>query len=103
MAEARRTTFLIAWRKHRGMTVEAAADAIGVNKSTLSRIERGLSPYTQKVLENLALLYGCDPAELLIQDPREETNIIRLWDRATADQRRALGSVAETMIKYREG
>lgn len=85
------------------MTVEAAAEAIGINKSSLSRIERGLMPYSQDILESLAAVYRCDPAELLIQDPREGTNIVQLWDRASLDQRRALGSVAETILKYREG
>lgn len=84
------------------MTVEAAAEAVGINKSSLSRIERGLNPYSQDILENLATLYECDPAELLIQDPREDTNIVQLWDRASLDQRRALGSVAATILRYRE-
>lgn len=84
------------------MTVEAAAAAIGVNKSSLSRIERGLMPYSQDILESLAAVYDCDPAELLIQDPHEDTNIVQLWDRASLDQRRALGSVAETLLRYRE-
>lgn len=100
MAATRRKTFLLEWREHRGLSQEVVAAALSMNKSTLSRMERGLTPYSQDRLEALAALYGCDPAELLIQHPREETNIVKIWDRASRDQRRAIGTVAETMIGY---
>jgi transcriptional regulator with XRE-family HTH domain len=100
MDEPRRKTFLREWRKHRGFSLEAAAAEVGITKPTLSRIERGEIPYKQDLLENLGLLYGCHPAELLIQDPAEASNIVQIWERASHDQRRALGTVAETMIGY---
>jgi transcriptional regulator with XRE-family HTH domain len=86
---------------HRGLSLEAAADAAQITHGTLSRIERGLVPYNQDLLENLALLYGCDPAELLVQNPAEASRIVQLWEHADTGQRRAIAAVGESLTGYR--
>lgn len=50
---------------------EKAGDgpAITMTHATLSRIERGIIPYNQNVLELLAVIYGTDAGSLIVQDP----------------------------------
>jgi transcriptional regulator with XRE-family HTH domain len=101
MGDGRRKTFLRAWRNHSGMSLEEVAPKVGITHGTLSRIERGAVPYNQDLLERLADLYGCEPAELLIQDPAVGPNVIPIWAGADDDQRRAIATVAETIVGFR--
>lgn len=63
-------TFLRHWRKHRDLTQEVAASRIGIDRTTLSKIERAEVPYDQALLERAADAYSCDPADLLMRDPK---------------------------------
>lgn len=65
-----RPTFIRSWRKHRRLTLKELAIHVGINSSTLSRIETGKIAYTQPVLEALAKALRCEPADLLMRDPR---------------------------------
>jgi transcriptional regulator with XRE-family HTH domain len=70
----RTPTFLRVWRKYRGLTQEEAAarieDILGsFDRSMLSKIERGVAPYTQETLEAIAEAFNCQPAELIGVDP----------------------------------
>ncbi len=69
MPNGRRPTFIRAWRKYRGHTLETLAEQIGMIHASLSRIERGEQPYTQDSLELLADALKCEPADLLALDP----------------------------------
>jgi transcriptional regulator with XRE-family HTH domain len=71
-----RRTFLREWRTFRHLTQEQAADRMGIDFSTLSRIERGLVPYSQGVLEAAASAYNCAPEDLLAIDPFKEGLVI---------------------------
>ena len=51
-------------RTDAGMTVAEVADAVGVNKSTVSRIETGDLDGTWDLLFKLADLYGCTVEDL---------------------------------------
>ena len=62
-------TFLRAWRKYRKLTQEAVAERVGVDRTTIGRIENGELPYNQDFLEKVALIYGCEPEDLLAIDP----------------------------------
>lgn len=75
--QARRSTFLKAWRKHRDLTLEAAAPEFDMSPAQLSRIENALSPYTQDMLELAAIVYQTDVASLLFRDPK---NSDPLWN-----------------------
>lgn len=61
--------FLRAWRKHKDITQEVAASRIGIDRTTLGRIENGKVPYNQQFLEAAAAAYGCEPADLIMRDP----------------------------------
>ena len=64
--------FLRKWREKRGISQQAAADAIHVSRELLSKIEGQKSPYLQQHVEGLAHLYGCSAADLIGADPDEK-------------------------------
>ena len=51
------------------MTQMQAAESIGIEYTTLGKIERGLVPYGQELLESAAVAYRCSPADLISVDP----------------------------------
>ena len=102
--------FLREWRKHREMTLEAAAGAVGeitgdgFTHASLSRIERGKQPYSQPQLEALAAIYRTDPGSLLMRNPLDPDAIWSLWDQAkTAEQRTMIRNLAATVVKTGTG
>jgi transcriptional regulator with XRE-family HTH domain len=97
-------TFIRAWRQHRGYTIDAAADAIGSTGATLSRIERGLQPYNQDLLESLAVLYDCQPHELVGVDPESAAhNVVRLFDHVSVREQQRIYRVVEAMVEAEGG
>ena len=75
-----RPTYLRAWRLFRGLTQEQAAERVNLSYTTLGKIERGLVPYSQSLLESAAEAYRCEPWELLYKDPTKEGRVIDLAD-----------------------
>lgn len=99
------THFLRAWRKHRDKTLEEAAAFVGeatgegFTHASLSRMERGLQPYSQPVLEALADYYHTDPASLLMRNPLDPDAIWTIWEKAKPGQRVTIREVASTIVK----
>jgi transcriptional regulator with XRE-family HTH domain len=98
--------FLREWRKHRVMTLEAVAEAVGeitgdgLTHASLSRIERGRQPYSQPQLEALAYIYNTDPGSLLMRNPMDPDAIWSIWDQAkTVEQRTMIRDLAATVVK----
>ena len=54
------------WRLHRGHTQEQLAHLTGMTTASISRIENGKQPYTQRTLEAIAARLGCDVSDLLV-------------------------------------
>lgn len=103
---ARPLHFLREWRKHREMTLEGVAELVGeatgkgFTHASLGRIERGKQPYSQPVLEALAVIYRTDPASLLMRNPLDPDAIWSLWDQAkTAEQRTMIRELAATVVR----
>lgn len=98
----RQNHFLRQWRKFRGKTQAQVADALEVDQSTISNLERKISPYDQDILERLATYYGCDPEDLLAIDPLkpDPPRVVydKLRDASPAMQRRAI-DVLEALLK----
>lgn len=72
MAQQHRTwrkTFLREWREFNERSLESVAAQMNLTHSQLSKIERGLHPYSQPVLEVAALEYGCTVLDLLSRRP----------------------------------
>jgi len=69
MADKAPKHFLRAWREARGLSLEAVAVQAETTHATLSRVERGLIPYNQHLLERLAAVYLVSTGDLLEADP----------------------------------
>lgn len=54
---------------HRELTQEAAAGALGIDRSMLSKVENRKAQFTQRLLDDAAALYGCTPRDLLSVNP----------------------------------
>lgn len=96
-----RPTFIRQWRTHRGYSLDKLAGMVPMDKSNLSKVERGMLPYNQEMLERLAEALMTDAASLLMRDPTRADAIWTLWDRASAGERQQIEAVAEALIKAR--
>lgn len=99
---SRAATFLREWRLHRQLSQQRAAERIGIDYTTLGRIERGKLPYNQDLLERAAAAYGCEPFELLSTDPLKPEPPRLIWDRlrdATPELQAKAMAVLEVLLK----
>jgi transcriptional regulator with XRE-family HTH domain len=99
-------TFIREWREFRNLTLERLAErlrearGLTITHASLSRIERGVQPYSQPILEAIAgELTGGDVAYLLVRDPHGPEGIWSIWDHAQADERRLIVDIAKTITK----
>jgi transcriptional regulator with XRE-family HTH domain len=95
--------FLRAWRQHRGLTLEQAAERVPTTHATLSRIERGKLPYNQALLEILADVYMTDPASLLMRDPSSPDALWSIWDRLAPVQKEQVTEMAKVLKRTGTG
>lgn len=99
----RATTFIKAWRKHRDLSLEKLSERLMVELEfdmsvpQLSRIERGEQPYSQDLLEALATVLRCAPADLLMRDPTKGDGIWSVWDTLSAPQQVQVVEIAKTI------
>ena len=94
-----RRTFIRQWREFRGLTLEQLADRVGSTHATLSRLERGLHPYNQPLLERIAEALRTDPSSLLNRNPNNSDIIWPIWEQAGPDERRMIVEIAKTITK----
>ena len=94
-----RPTYLRQWREFRGLTLEQLAERVESTHTTLSRIERGLQPYGQALLETLAVALGTDTGSLIMRDPSDPEGIWSVWDQAKPGQRQMIVDLAKTVVK----
>jgi transcriptional regulator with XRE-family HTH domain len=98
--------FFKEWRKHRGMTQEELAEAIGVTPPSISQLERGIQGFSDSTLEALAYSLNCNPGDLLMRNPLDEDAPWTIWDNVKKSdpvKRRAIIAVVETMLKTGTG
>jgi transcriptional regulator with XRE-family HTH domain len=57
-------------RAAKGVSQEALADEAGINRSYMSRIERGVTWVGAEILVKLAIALDIEPHELLLPPPR---------------------------------
>lgn len=60
----------------RDLTQEQAAERLDMDRSNLSRVERGAIPYSQGFLEAAAEAYMCEPWDLLNVNPLKEGDVV---------------------------
>lgn len=94
-----RRTFIRQWREERDKTLEYLADKIGITHASLSRIERGLQPYSQAILEAIASELSTDVPSLLTRDPADPEAIWSIWDQAKPGERKMIVDIAKTIVK----
>jgi transcriptional regulator with XRE-family HTH domain len=106
---ARRPTYIRAWRKHRGLTLSKLAERLKVelelriSEGQLSRIERGETPYSQDILEALAAVMRCEPADLIMRDPTQPDALWRLLDGLEPVQRQQAIEVIKALQRTGTG
>lgn len=78
-------TFIKEWREFRGLSLRRLADRMEINgpndtisHASLGRIENGDQPYSQPILEALALALSCSVTDLLGVDPTKEGDVVDL-------------------------
>lgn len=84
MAEKR--IYFREWRRAKGLTQEQVVARLAMHDdpnmpsttASLSRLETKKQPYSQRVLEALADIYGCETWELLGRDPTKEGRVVDL-------------------------
>ncbi len=94
-----RATFIRQWREFRLLTLEQLAERVDMTHASLSRIERGLQPYSQATLEAIADALQTDAASLLMRDPTAEDAIWSIWDQARPAEREQIVAVARALVK----
>jgi transcriptional regulator with XRE-family HTH domain len=92
-------TCLREWRKFNGFTLEQVAQEARMSHSQLSRIERGVQPYDQHLLEFLAKMYGCDVADLIVRPPGQKFGVQQAFDSIPLDRREQAIAVLEALAK----
>lgn len=104
---ARKPTYIRAWREKRGHTLDdmvGRLDAIGVKATgaSLSRIERGIQPYSQDILEAIAQALNVTVADLIENNPDvPEAEIIDFFRHLDAREIRQAESVIKAMFGER--
>lgn len=94
-----RLTFIRQHREKRGWSLDELASRVPMDKGNLSKVERGLLPYNQEMLERLAEALGTDAASLLIRDPSDPDGIWSIWDQAKPGERRQIAEVAKALVR----
>lgn len=94
----RRKTYLRAYRKAAGRTLEAVAEELHMTHGQLSKIERGLQPYNQDLLETLADLYMCGVGDLINRPPGVVDDINKVVAIASPEDQEKILKVARTIV-----
>ena len=84
------------------MSLDQLADRVPMDKGNLSKVERGILPYNQDLLERLADALMTDPASLLMRDPTDSAAIWTLWDHASKVERAQIESVADALLSAKK-
>lgn len=87
-----------AWRKHRGLTQVELAAAIGMDRSYLTKIERGDRRYDQPFLEAAARALDCTPGDMIGRDPTDSAELEAVWATLTPEERTRAIAVIRAMF-----
>lgn len=74
------------WRSFRGLSLSKVQGRMEkepggeplISSMSLSRMERGLQPYAEEVVNALAEVYGCEPYELFSVNPLKQGDVVDL-------------------------
>jgi len=71
--------YLREWRKHRGLTQAQLAEAIGIDRSQLNKVERGRRPHARPILQAIAATLECEPDDLIRRHPAHTSELETLY------------------------
>ena len=72
---------------------------VEMSHGQLSRVERGESPYSQNLLEGLAKLYRCEPADLISRNKPKTDALQTYIDRLKPADRARAQTIIETFLR----
>lgn len=87
------------WRQAKGFSLEHVAHNVPMDKGNLSKVERGLLPYNQEMLERLGEILGTEAGNLISRDPSKEGKVIDLVQRLTENELAQAERVLSAMFK----
>ncbi|MEO0449072.1 MAG: helix-turn-helix transcriptional regulator [Pseudomonadota bacterium] len=74
------------WRSHRGLSLRKLAERMEsspgeemISAMSLSRIERGIQPYSQPILEALSIALNTTPWALISVNPEVEGDVVDMF------------------------
>jgi transcriptional regulator with XRE-family HTH domain len=91
--------FLRAWRKFRGYSLEQVAERLDMSHQNLGKIERGLVPYNEPLLDALAEIYRTDRGSLIMRDPTMKDPLWSIYDNLAPPERQQLVAKVEAELK----
>jgi transcriptional regulator with XRE-family HTH domain len=103
----RKPTYIRAWRKKRGYTIEQmvgrlAELGVETTGASISRIERGDQPYSQDILEGMAKALDVEAADLLRNDPTiPDAEIIDLMQHRSDVEKAQAAAVLKALFDKR--
>lgn len=86
------------WRLEKGLSLEYVSSNVPMDKGNLSRVERGILPYNQEMLERLADILGTSASNLIGRDPTKEGKVIDLVQRLNEAQLEQAERVLEALF-----
>lgn len=99
-------TFIRHWRKAHSEkpSLETMVERLGelgvrTSHSSLSRIERAIQPYNQRLLEGIAEVLGCEPADLLNRHPADPEGIWTVWKALSSSRKRELVAIGGALAR----
>lgn len=94
-------TYIKQWREHRGLSLRRLADRLEIEDEnggalsyvSINRIEKGIQPYSQPILEAMAHALDVSVVDLLSVDPTKDGEVVDfvrlLHNKTEAEKRRA--------------
>jgi transcriptional regulator with XRE-family HTH domain len=97
--------YLREWRKKRGLTQEQVVGRLAglddpllpTTAASLSRLENGKQPYSERILEALADIYDTRAGHLLDRNPLKEGEVVDFMAHLNESQQRQVLALIEAM------
>lgn len=103
----RKRHYLREWRRKRGYTQEQVISRLialddpqlPTTAASLSRLENGKQPYSERILEALAEIYDTEPGYLISRNPLKEGEVAFMFDQLNAQQKAQALAIIEALSK----
>lgn len=86
----------------KNFTLDHVAFNVPMDKGNLSKVERGLLPYNQEMLERIADIIGTDPGNLISRDPTKDGRVIDFIQRLGPAQLERAAAILEAAFPSAE-